>query len=79
MITAMVPMKHSSIFKSRWFALLWAAGILWFAYDVAGGAPQDSAPANGEAASADQPLTDVTGAEVNQQQVDDLKKAIDSI
>jgi hypothetical protein len=31
----MIPMKHSSIFKSRWMALLWAAGILWFAYDFA--------------------------------------------
>ncbi len=31
----MWPMKTSSIFRNRWFALLWAAGILWFAYDVA--------------------------------------------
>ena len=29
----MVPMRTSSIFRSRWMALLWAAGILWFAYD----------------------------------------------
>ncbi|MEO8618450.1 MAG: hypothetical protein ABI412_03710 [Sphingomicrobium sp.] len=32
----MIPMKHSSIFRNRWFAILWAAGILWFALDVAG-------------------------------------------
>lgn len=31
----MLPIKHSSIFKSRWIALLWAAGIIWFALDVA--------------------------------------------
>jgi hypothetical protein len=28
-------MRYSSIFKNRWFAVIWAAGILWFAYDVA--------------------------------------------
>jgi len=27
------------IFRSRWAALLWAGGVLWFAYDVAGSAP----------------------------------------
>ncbi|MGE3646685.1 MAG: hypothetical protein AB7F96_22805, partial [Beijerinckiaceae bacterium] len=31
----MVPMRTSSIFKSRWMALLWSAGIIWFAVDVA--------------------------------------------
>lgn len=72
----MVPMKHSSIFRSRWFALLWAAGILWFAYDIAGSAPQASDEGNGEAAAA---VTDATGAEVNQQQLKDLEKAIDGI
>ena len=38
----MVPMRFSSVFKNRWMALLWAAGILWFAYDFAGSAPQDA-------------------------------------
>jgi len=37
----MIPMRTSSIFRSRWMALLWAAGIIWFAYDFAGSAPQD--------------------------------------
>lgn len=36
----MVPMRTSTIFKSRWMALIWAAGIIWFAYDFAGAAPQ---------------------------------------
>ena len=39
----MIPMRTSTIFKSRWMALLWAAGIIWFAYDFA--APSDE-PAN---------------------------------
>jgi len=34
-------MRTSSVFKSRWMALLWAAGILWFAYSVAQSQPQD--------------------------------------
>ncbi|HEY6048640.1 MAG TPA: hypothetical protein VIV07_06300 [Sphingomicrobium sp.] len=37
----MIPMKTSSVFKSRWIALLWAVGILWGAYEFAGSQPQD--------------------------------------
>jgi hypothetical protein len=45
----MIPMRTSTVFKNRWMALLWAAGILWFAYDFAGSQPQgDNAPANAE-------------------------------
>jgi hypothetical protein len=32
----MIPMRTSSIFKSRWMALIWSAGIIWFAVDFAG-------------------------------------------
>lgn len=32
----MFPMRASSIFKSRWMALLWAAGFIWLALDIAG-------------------------------------------
>ena len=39
----MFPMRTSTIFKNRWWALLWAAGIIWFAYDIAASAPQDDA------------------------------------
>ena len=59
-------MKTSSIFKSRWMALVWAAGIIWLAYDVAGSAPQT----DGNAANAEQ-ATDVTGAPIT---TDDEKK-----
>ena len=53
----MIPMKHSSIFKSRWMALLWAAGIIWFALDIAG---HPDVPADNKTAEAKP--TDVTGA-----------------
>jgi hypothetical protein len=38
----MLPMRTSTIFKSRWMALVWAAGIIWFAYDFAAPEPQPS-------------------------------------
>jgi hypothetical protein len=55
----MIPMKTSSVFKSRWMALIWAAGIIWFAYDFAGSQPQPAQNAD----NAEQP-TDATGAPI---------------
>jgi hypothetical protein len=37
----MIPVRMSSVFKNRWMAVLWAAGVIWFAYDFAGSQPQD--------------------------------------
>jgi hypothetical protein len=54
----MIPMRTSSIFKSRWMALLWSAGILWFAMDVAGGSDQSS----NETAIADNGVQQAIGA-----------------
>ena len=48
----MFPMRLSSVFKSRWMALIWAAGIIWFAYDFAGSEPQaDNETVNAEQAN----------------------------
>ena len=47
----MFPMRTSSIFRSRWMALLWAAGILWGAYEFAGAQPQDDNSANSDQVS----------------------------
>ena len=47
----MFPFKLSSVFKSRWMALFFAANILWFADDVVQKA--DPTPVN-EAAEAAQ-------------------------
>jgi hypothetical protein len=41
---------YSRLFRSRWAALLWAAGICWTAYEVA--AP-DPAPTEANGAQAD--------------------------
>ena len=29
-------MRYSSLFRSRWLALIWSAGIIWMAADVSG-------------------------------------------
>lgn len=61
----MFPMRTSTIFKSRWWALIWAAGIIWFAYDFAGSAqPADQ----GNNASADQSGTTVSSDDTNKAQ-----------
>jgi len=69
----MVPMRTSSIFKSRWMALLWAAGIIWFAYDVAGSEPQDS-----NASTNAENVTDATGAPVTSDDENRVAAALNS-
>lgn len=69
----MIPMRTSSVFKSRWMALLWAAGILWFAYDTASSQPQgDENGANAEQA------TDATGSPVTADDQKHLAEALNS-
>lgn len=72
----MLPMKNSTIFKSRWFALLWAAGIIWTALDVAGGGGSSDASTNNEASTG---VTDATGAPVDNQQMQQLGAALNSL
>ena len=67
----MIPMRTSTIFKSRWMALLWAAGIIWFAYDFA--APSDEA-ANTDGNQVQ--ITDATGAPVSPQEAKQLEEAV---
>ncbi len=42
----MLPIRHKTIFKNRWWALLWAGGIVWSAVEFAGGQPHSMAEAN---------------------------------
>ena len=39
----MIPMRTSTVFNNRWMALLWAAGIIWFALDYAGSSDSSAA------------------------------------
>ncbi|MEG8018388.1 hypothetical protein [Sphingomonas sp. LR55] len=54
-------MGFSRLFRSRWAALFWSAGIVWTAYDVASDAPE---PPAGNAVSSNvvEGQTDATGA-----------------
>ena len=70
----MIPMRMSTIFKSRWMALLWAAGILWFAYDFA--APTDD---SANAAGNDVQITDATGSPVSSDEAKQLQEAANSL
>ena len=64
----MFPFRYSSIFRSRWMALLWAAGILWTAYDFA--APDaDAAGNNGQAADEGLNAADVAAIRDNLNQL----------
>jgi hypothetical protein len=53
-------MFSSKIFRSRWAALFWAAGIIWTAYDVASANTPDPVANNVTAAD-----TDATGVAVD--------------
>lgn len=67
----MIPMRTSTIFKNRWMALIWAAGIIWFAYDFA-------APSADEANASDNEvqITDASGAPVSPQEANKLQEAL---
>ena len=69
----MIPMRTSSVFKSRWMALIWAAGIIWFAYDTASSQPQG----DGNSANAEE-STDGTGAPVTSDDTNKLGAALNS-
>lgn len=65
----MFPFRTSSIFRSRWMALLWAGGIVWTAINVAG-----SPPAGGG-----NQMTDATGAPVTPEQMEQTTKILEKL
>jgi hypothetical protein len=68
----MIPMRTSSIFKSRWMALIWAAGIIWAAYDFAAPDAQTDNSTNAEEA------TDAAGAPVTSDDQNKLANELNS-
>jgi hypothetical protein len=69
----MIPMRTSTVFKSRWMALLWAAGIVWFAIDYAGSADSSApAPSNNAEASNLTQLTDASGRPISAEDLREL-------
>ena len=70
----MLPMRMSTIFKSRWMALIWAAGIVWFAYDFA--APSEDSSNN---SSDEVQVTDANGAPVTPDEAKQLSEALNRV
>lgn len=64
---AMLPIRTRWIFRSRWIALVWAAGICWMAVQFVGTRKHDEADANTAS-------TDVAAGSVSDA---DMKKAED--
>ena len=71
----MIPMRTSTIFKSRWMALLWAAGIIWFAYDFAGPSSEDTNSADSNQVQ----ITDANGAPVSSDEARQLSEALNRV
>ena len=67
-------MRMSTIFKNRWMALIWAAGIIWFAYDFA--APSDESSNNG---NDEVQVTDANGAPVTPDEAKQLSEALNRV
>ena len=63
-------MKLHHIFLNRWMALLWSAGVVWMALDIAG--PGETAAGNSEQTV----VTDVTGAQVSNEQAEQVESII---
>lgn len=72
----MFPIRHSTIFRSRWVAALWAAGIIWFAYDFA--MPSDDGSTNSAKTGAVQ-ITDANGAPVSPDEAKQLDEALNRV
>ena len=69
------PDETHTIFKNRWMAVLWAAGIIWFALQV--GAPDDKPVKT--AGNDDTGLTDVTGHKITSKDEEVLKNAFNRV
>ncbi len=53
----MFPFRYSTIFRNRWFAVLWAASIIWMALEFTAPDP--------ETANGTEQALDVTGSPVS--------------
>ena len=57
----MLPIGHKHLFRNRWLALLWAAGICWSAVSFVGSDSPDNA--DGNVTAVDQAATEQQVAE----------------
>lgn len=62
--------SFTSLFRSRWMALGWAAMIVWFAVDFVGTGAHDPAAANNQQA---ENATDALGGPVSNEDIETLR------
>ena len=67
-------MGFSRLFRSRWAALFWSAGIVWTAYDVSNDAPEPAAT-NATSGNTVEQSTDAVGATFNMEDLAILANA----
>jgi hypothetical protein len=70
----MIPMRTSTVFKNRWMALLWAAGIIWFALDYAGSSDSSAAAPAKKAETKNQTDTHLKDASGRPISAEDLRQ-----
>jgi hypothetical protein len=70
----MFPFRYQTIFKSRWMALFWAAGILWTAYDFA----SSSAPASHNVSATNQQASSDDDA-INQADIASVQSTLNGV
>ena len=71
----MLPSRPSRIFRSRWAALFWAAGVLWTTVELVGfgdSHAKSGAEDNGTV------VTDATGSDVSNADLQVLRNFIDA-
>ena len=74
----MFPRRPTRIFRSRWSALWWACGVIFFAVTTIGfGSPSAQPQGNQTQAQADAPITDALGDPVSNADMAALKKFVD--
>ncbi|WP_084583667.1 hypothetical protein [Sphingomonas azotifigens] len=66
----MLPRRPAALFRSRWAALLWAAGVLWTAVCVAG------VDTGSKSTAASDNATDALGQPIDNAALDLLRNAI---
>jgi hypothetical protein len=62
----MLPFRYSTLFRNRWFAVLWGAGICYMAVEIVGQEPQVASTEVGQG-------TDITGSPVSKESLDALE------
>jgi len=73
----MLPRRPAQIFRSRWSALYWAGGVLFFAVTTIGFGDTPAKPQDQTGARQEEPARDASDSPVSNEDMAALKKFID--